>query len=57
LNTIAKEIDLIGMETARNNIEKFCEDFEKSLLLKFDIVYANGDYETMNVNLFYSAYC
>jgi exocyst complex component 5 len=48
LNTIAKEIDLPGTEAARLNIEKYCEEFEKSLLVEFDSVYNAGDRETMN---------
>ncbi|KAJ3356338.1 Exocyst complex component 5 [Kappamyces sp. JEL0680] len=48
LNTIAKEIDLPGTEVAKMTIQKYCESFEKSLLSKFDQVYANSDRDTMN---------
>ena len=49
LNTIAKEIGIHGTETAKANIEKFCEEFEKTLLEVFDQVYADNDRKTMNV--------
>lgn len=49
LSTVAKEIDLPDTETARANIEKYCEGFEKSLLSNFDQVYTNSDRDTMNV--------
>ncbi|KAJ3272112.1 Exocyst complex component 5 [Terramyces sp. JEL0728] len=48
LNTIAKEIDIGGIDAARANIEKYCEHFEKSLLQKFDQVYSSADRDTMN---------
>ncbi|KAJ3321523.1 Exocyst complex component 5 [Boothiomyces sp. JEL0866] len=48
LNTIAKEIDIGGIDNARANIEKYCENFEKSLLQKFDQVYSSADRDTMN---------
>jgi hypothetical protein len=50
LNTIAKEIDLPGTDAARATIEKYCEGFEKSLLVQFDQVYNAGDRGTMNVD-------
>ena len=49
LSTIAKELDMPEMEQAHKNIDKYSEELEKSLLLKFEIVYANGDKETMRV--------
>ena len=57
LNTIAKEIDIPGSEAARTNIEKYCENFEASLLTTFDKVYEPDadkpveDKKTMNVRL------
>jgi hypothetical protein len=57
LNTIAKEIDLPGTEAARSTIEKYCEGFEKSLLVQFDQVYNAGDRDTMNVFETELAYC
>jgi hypothetical protein len=48
LNTIAKEVDIPGTETAKNNTEKYCEELEKSLLAKFDTAYTAGDREMMH---------
>lgn len=58
LNTIAKEIDIPGTEAARSSIEKYCENFEASLLATFDSVYEPDaekpveEKETMNVKVF-----
>ncbi|KAJ8330382.1 hypothetical protein BDV3_003129 [Batrachochytrium dendrobatidis] len=48
LNTIAKEVDIADTEAARANIEKYCENLEKSLLVEFDQAYSQGDGSTMN---------
>ncbi|KAI8911500.1 exocyst complex component Sec10-like protein [Gorgonomyces haynaldii] len=48
LNAIAKEVDVPGTENARSNIEKYCENLEKSLLEAFDTAYSQGDIDTMN---------
>jgi hypothetical protein len=41
-------MDIAGIDIARQNVERFCEDFEKSLLHNFDEVYSKGDRKTMN---------
>ncbi|KAJ3054447.1 Exocyst complex component 5 [Rhizophlyctis rosea] len=48
LNLIAKEVDIPGTETARMNIEKFCEDTERGILDQFDAAYKDGDRAVMN---------
>ncbi|KAI8893209.1 exocyst complex component Sec10-like protein [Globomyces pollinis-pini] len=48
LSTISKEIDVKGKENAKENVEKYCEGFEKSLLVKFDQAYENADRNGMH---------
>ncbi|KAJ3279781.1 Exocyst complex component 5 [Borealophlyctis nickersoniae] len=48
LNAIAKEVDIPGTESARSNIEKFCEELEKSILEQFDSAYRRGDRDWMH---------
>ncbi|KAH6564177.1 hypothetical protein BASA50_006867 [Batrachochytrium salamandrivorans] len=48
LSTISKEVDISDTEVARANIEKYCEELEKSLLAEFDQAYSQEDGLTMN---------
>ncbi|KAJ3045432.1 Exocyst complex component 5 [Rhizophlyctis rosea] len=48
LALIAKEVDIPGTESARMNIEKFCEETERGILDQFDAAYKVGDREVMN---------
>lgn len=50
LNDIAKEVDASGTETAKMNIEKYCEEIERSLLDKFDRAYKEGNLAEMAVS-------
>ncbi|EUC67467.1 exocyst complex component Sec10, partial [Rhizoctonia solani AG-3 Rhs1AP] len=40
---IAKEVDIPGADTTRENIERYCEKFEKDMLKLFDRYYGKGD--------------
>ncbi|GLB33998.1 putative exocyst complex component Sec10 [Lyophyllum shimeji] len=48
LNTVAKEVDLPSADKTRENIEKYCEKFEKEMLNLFDRCYRKGDPKMMN---------
>ncbi|KXS21231.1 exocyst complex component Sec10 [Gonapodya prolifera JEL478] len=50
LSAIAKEIDAPGTEKTRANIERYCEELEKTMLDSFDNAYRSGDVKGM-------AYC
>ncbi|KAG8931285.1 Exocyst complex component 5 [Tulasnella sp. 419] len=47
LSIVAKEVDLSVSERAREEIEKYCEKFEKDMLRMFDKSYKRGDPRTM----------
>lgn len=48
LNTVAKEVDLPTADKTRENIEKYCEKFEKEMLNLFDRCYRKGDPKMMH---------
>ncbi|GBE80010.1 hypothetical protein SCP_0212120 [Sparassis crispa] len=48
LGTVAKEVDLPHAEKTRENIEKYCEKFEKDMLHLFDRAYRRGDPKMMH---------
>ncbi|PFH51373.1 hypothetical protein AMATHDRAFT_47094 [Amanita thiersii Skay4041] len=48
LNTVAKEVDLPTADKTRENIEKYCERFEKEMLNLFDRCYRKGDPKMMH---------
>ncbi|KAG6337231.1 hypothetical protein ID866_1861 [Astraeus odoratus] len=48
LTTVAKEVDLPIAEKARENIDKYCEKFEKDMLYLFDRCYRKGDPKMMH---------
>ncbi|KAF8897737.1 exocyst complex protein [Infundibulicybe gibba] len=48
LSTVAKEVDLPAAEKTRDNIEKYCEKFEKEMLHLFDRCYRRGDPKMMH---------
>ncbi|GAV99020.1 exocyst complex component protein [Lentinula edodes] len=48
LNTVAKEVDLPMADKTRENIEKYCEKFEKEMLNLFDRCYRKGDPKMMH---------
>ncbi|KAG6854906.1 hypothetical protein C0991_012096 [Blastosporella zonata] len=52
LNTVAKEVDLPNADKTRENIEKYCEKFEKEMLGLFDRCYRKGDPKMMHVSKF-----
>ncbi|KAH7343989.1 exocyst complex component Sec10 [Rhizoctonia solani] len=47
LNIVAKEVDVPGADTTRENIERYCEKFEKDMLRLFDRYYRKGDPKMM----------
>ncbi|GAB1523618.1 Exocyst complex component 5 [Rhizoctonia solani] len=49
LNVVAKEVDVPGADTTRENIERYCEKFEKDMLKLFDRYYRKGDPKMMAV--------
>ncbi|KAG5650308.1 hypothetical protein H0H81_012675 [Sphagnurus paluster] len=51
LNTVAKEVDLPTADKTRENIEKYCEKFEKEMLNLFDRCYRKGDPKMMHTLL------
>ncbi|KAJ3551412.1 hypothetical protein NM688_g4722 [Phlebia brevispora] len=53
LNTVAKEVDLPNAEKTRENIDKYCEKFEKDILHLFDRAYRRSDPKMMHVSLFW----
>ncbi|KAI0796881.1 exocyst complex protein [Abortiporus biennis] len=48
LSTVAKEVDLPIAEKTRENIDKYCEKFEKDMLHLFDRAYRRGDPKMMH---------
>ncbi|KAI6105875.1 exocyst complex component Sec10-like protein [Pisolithus sp. B1] len=48
LTTVAKEVDLPIAERTRENIDKYCEKFEKDMLYLFDRYYRKGDPKMMH---------
>lgn len=48
LSTVAKEVDLPSAEKTRENIDKYCEKFEKDMLYLFDRCYRKGDPKMMH---------
>ncbi|KAJ7639024.1 exocyst complex protein [Roridomyces roridus] len=48
LNTVAREVDLPTADNTRENIEKYCEKFEKEMLNLFDRCYRRGDPKMMH---------
>ncbi|KIL70208.1 hypothetical protein M378DRAFT_117200 [Amanita muscaria Koide BX008] len=48
LSTVAKEVDLPSADKTRENIEKYCEKFEKEMLSLFDRCYRKGDPKMMH---------
>ncbi|KAG8218675.1 exocyst complex component Sec10-like protein [Butyriboletus roseoflavus] len=48
LTTVAKEVDLPNAEKTRENIDKYCEKFEKDMLYLFDKCYRKGDPKMMH---------
>ncbi|KAG8820317.1 Exocyst complex component 5 [Serendipita sp. 399] len=47
VNTTAKEVDIPIAEKVKENIERYCEKFEKDMLRLFDRSYRKGDPEMM----------
>ncbi|EJU06294.1 exocyst complex protein [Dacryopinax primogenitus] len=47
LSALAKEVDVIGAEKTRENIERYCEKFEKDILRLFDRSYRKGEPKMM----------
>ncbi|CAL1701173.1 unnamed protein product [Somion occarium] len=48
LGTVAKEVDLPTADKTRENIDKYCEKFEKDMLHLFDRAYRKGDPKVMH---------
>ncbi|OCH92156.1 exocyst complex component Sec10 [Obba rivulosa] len=48
LSTVAKEVDLPHAEKTRENIDRYCEKFEKDMLQLFDRAYRRGDPKMMH---------
>ncbi|KAI0346802.1 exocyst complex component Sec10 [Trametopsis cervina] len=48
LGSVAKEVDLPNSEKTRENIDKYCEKFEKDMLHLFDRAYRRGDPKMMH---------
>ncbi|KAJ7590790.1 exocyst complex protein [Mycena floridula] len=48
LNAVAKEVDLPSSDKTRENIERYCEKFEKEMLNLFDRSYRKGDPKMMH---------
>ncbi|KAJ2916426.1 hypothetical protein MD484_g4006, partial [Candolleomyces efflorescens] len=48
LTTVAKEVDLPNSDKTRENIDKYCEKFEKEMLNLFDRCYRKGDPKMMH---------
>ncbi|KAJ2931598.1 hypothetical protein H1R20_g5516, partial [Candolleomyces eurysporus] len=48
LTTVAKEVDLPNSDKTRENIDKYCEKFEKEMLSLFDRCYRKGDPKMMH---------
>ncbi|KAG9030353.1 Exocyst complex component 5 [Tulasnella sp. JGI-2019a] len=47
LNTVAKDLDIAGADKTREELEKYCEKFEKDMLRTFDKSYRKGDPKMM----------
>ncbi|KAH9939976.1 exocyst complex component Sec10 [Amylocystis lapponica] len=48
LGTVAKEVDLPQADKTRENIDRYCEKFEKDMLHLFDRAYRKGDPKMMH---------
>lgn len=48
LNIVAKEVDLPHADKTRENIDRYCEKFEKDMLHLFDRAYRKGDPKSMH---------
>ncbi|KAI0677024.1 exocyst complex protein [Trametes maxima] len=48
LATVAKEVDLAHSDKTRENIDRYCEKFEKDMLHLFDRAYRRGDPKMMH---------
>ncbi|KAI0952330.1 hypothetical protein AcV7_008177 [Taiwanofungus camphoratus] len=48
LGTVAKEVDLPHADKTRENIDRYCERFEKDMLHLFDKAYRRGDPKMMH---------
>ncbi|KAI9066419.1 exocyst complex protein [Trametes sanguinea] len=48
LATVAKEVDLPNSDKTRENIDRYCEKFEKDMLHLFDRAYRRGDPKMMH---------
>ncbi|KAF8514881.1 exocyst complex component Sec10 [Hysterangium stoloniferum] len=48
LSIVAKEVDMPSADKTRENIDKYCEKFEKNMLRLFDRCYRKGDPKMMN---------
>ncbi|KZT72555.1 exocyst complex component Sec10 [Daedalea quercina L-15889] len=48
LNIVAKEVDLPHADKTRENIDRYCEKFEKDMLHLFDRAYRKGDPKMMH---------
>ncbi|KAI0787030.1 exocyst complex component Sec10 [Irpex lacteus] len=48
LGTVAKEVDLPNADKTRENIDRYCEKFEKDMLHLFDRAYRRGDPKMMH---------
>ncbi|CDO68146.1 hypothetical protein BN946_scf185003.g18 [Trametes cinnabarina] len=48
LATVAKEVDLPNADKTRENIDRYCEKFEKDMLHLFDRAYRRGDPKMMH---------
>ncbi|KAH9927166.1 exocyst complex component Sec10 [Epithele typhae] len=48
LATVAKEVDLSHSDKTRENIDRYCEKFEKDMLHLFDRAYRRGDPKMMH---------
>ncbi|KZT13036.1 exocyst complex component Sec10 [Laetiporus sulphureus 93-53] len=48
LNVVAKEVDLPHADKTRENVDRYCEKFEKDMLHLFDRAYRKGDPKMMH---------
>ncbi|KAG1806615.1 exocyst complex component Sec10-like protein [Suillus plorans] len=48
LTTVAREVDLPSADKTRENIDKYCEKFEKDMIYLFDRCYRKGDPKLMH---------
>ncbi|KAG2757458.1 exocyst complex component Sec10 [Suillus brevipes Sb2] len=48
LTTVARDVDLPSADKTRDNIDKYCEKFEKDMIYLFDRCYRKGDPKLMH---------